>query len=617
MAQAPAHRPPPLAGDRFRRLVESAPDVIFTLSPDGVITSLNPAFQRIMGWPAEEWVGRTFEELLHPDDRRRAREGVRRVLAGDPAPQTEFRVRARDGAYVVVEVTTVPDYVEGVIAGVLGIARDTTLRRRSEERLRLAAAVTNDAIYDWDLVTDRTWWSDAVTRLFGYTPDPEGGGGSWFNAALEPAELDRVMGEIHSAIAAGRDEWSGEYRVRRADGTVADVFDRGHIVYSDSGTPLRMIGAITDMSAAKESERQHGRLRDALMASTVDWTLTFDAIGSPILILGADGRIKRLNRDARVLAGRSAYADLLGLTPAEVGPDEPWATMDRVAITVRDRGTAAAAAVTAAAAGERSWYVAANPVDVPGEEARVIVIGRDVTDLVELQRSLRHTETMSALGSLIAGVAHEVRNPLFAVSATVDAFEARFGVQEQYARYTETLRREVRRLGELMRELLEYGKPPQLGLVDVAVDGIVREALDHSAAPAEAAGVTVRADVPPGIPPVRVDPGRIVQVLVNLLENAVQHTPRGGAVVVRAAVERDARGEWVALRVADAGPGFRPADLPHIFEPFFTRRRGGTGLGLSIVERIVDQHGGSIAARNRPEGGAEVTVRLRPAVRAG
>jgi signal transduction histidine kinase len=102
----------------------------------------------------------------------------------------------------------------------------------------------------------------------------------------------------------------------------------------------------------------------------------------------------------------------------------------------------------------------------------------------------------------------------------------------------------------------------------------------------------------------------MVQVFQNLLENAIQHAPRGGRVAFRA--EPAAEGEPGGLRfvVEDAGPGFEPDDLPHVFEPFFTRRRGGTGLGLSIVQRIVEQHQGEIVAGNRPEGGAVVTVTL-------
>ncbi len=229
---------------------------------------------------------------------------------------------------------------------------------------------------------------------------------------------------------------------------------------------------------------------------------------------------------------------------------------------------------------------------------------------MHLEESLRRTETMSALGSLVAGVAHEVRNPLFAISATVDAFEARFGAQEGYARYTSTLRQEVTRLSGLMHDLLDYGKPPTLDLALTALGPVVARAVAACADLAAAGGVTVTSDVPDKLPPVRLDASRMQQVFHNLIANALQHSPKGGTVSVAAVAVSGETGPCVEVRIEDQGPGFRDADLPHIFEPFFTRRRGGTGLGLSIVQRIVEQHNGAVVARNRTEGGAFTTVRL-------
>jgi signal transduction histidine kinase len=111
------------------------------------------------------------------------------------------------------------------------------------------------------------------------------------------------------------------------------------------------------------------------------------------------------------------------------------------------------------------------------------------------------------------------------------------------------------------------------------------------------------------LPPLAADRKRIVQVFQNLLENALRHSPPGGTVVVL--LEPPAPdGSLVRVAIRDAGPGFAAADLPHVFEPFFTRRKGGTGLGLSIVQQIVEQHGGRVEARNDPAGGAEVVVFL-------
>ena len=103
---------------------------------------------------------------------------------------------------------------------------------------------------------------------------------------------------------------------------------------------------------------------------------------------------------------------------------------------------------------------------------------------------------------------------------------------------------------------------------------------------------------------------RLLIAVQNLIQNAIQHTPKGGEVMVEVEEFESAGGLWARCRFLDSGTGFKAEDFSRIFEPFFTRRRGGTGLGLSIVQRIVEEHGGRVAAGNRPEGGAVMTLEL-------
>jgi signal transduction histidine kinase len=127
---------------------------------------------------------------------------------------------------------------------------------------------------------------------------------------------------------------------------------------------------------------------------------------------------------------------------------------------------------------------------------------------------------------------------------------------------------------------------------------------------AERKRVAVEVDAPASLPTVRVDRGRAVQVLVNLMENAIQHSPEGRPVNIRVESCAPAGVSGVQFRVEDHGSGFQTSDLPRVFEPFFTRRQGGTGLGLAIVRRIVGEHGGTIIPANRSGGGASVSVWL-------
>jgi signal transduction histidine kinase len=228
----------------------------------------------------------------------------------------------------------------------------------------------------------------------------------------------------------------------------------------------------------------------------------------------------------------------------------------------------------------------------------------------KLQVKLRHSETMSAMGSLVAGVAHEARNPLFGISSTLDAMEARFGAREEYGRYQKVLRGEVDRLSKLMRDLLEYGSPPAQQFSIGTVNDVISQAVQSCASLAERMGVGIDKHTDAGNPHIRLNRDRLAQVFLNLVENALQHAPRGSTVTVEVRRRDDNGEQWIDCSVKDSGPGFDPQNLPRVFDPFFTRRRGGTGLGLAIVQRIVEEHKGRIFAGNRPEGGARMTVSL-------
>jgi signal transduction histidine kinase len=235
---------------------------------------------------------------------------------------------------------------------------------------------------------------------------------------------------------------------------------------------------------------------------------------------------------------------------------------------------------------------------------------RTEAERARLETSLRRAETMSAMGALVAGVAHEVRNPLFGVLSVLDAMEARLGEQKELQRYFPMLRDEAGRLTRLMQELMEYGKPPNRELTPGPVQEVLAAALRHNQPAASANGVRLVGRIPEALPPVRLDRDRLFRVFHNLLENAIQHSRPNDEVVLEIRILGNDGERWIECLVADSGPGFSAGDLPHVFEPFFTRRRGGTGLGLSIVQQIAHEHGGDIVAANRLEGGALMTVRL-------
>jgi len=249
------------------------------------------------------------------------------------------------------------------------------------------------------------------------------------------------------------------------------------------------------------------------------------------------------------------------------------------------------------------------------EELREEIAERERAEAAErqLRRELQRTEMLARMGSLVAGVAHEARNPLFGISSTVDAIEARLmrlGSHDTYADHLAVLRREITRLNTLTRDLLEYGKPSGVEIGPAHIEDVLERAMQACRALAERAGVEMSRRVDASVDTVMLDSDRMIQVFQNLLENAIHHSPGGTTVLVDVRPALEENRAWVTCEVIDQGAGINTDDLPHVFEPFFSRRARGTGLGLSIVERIVDLHGGRTAARNGAAGGAVLTVDL-------
>jgi PAS domain S-box-containing protein len=594
----------------LRTLVESAPDGIYTLAPTGEVTSINPALTRLLALDFP-MVGRRFREVVYPEDLPRAADTFARRLAGEVIPPYELRLMRPDGTPVPVEITSSTLSEGGRVTGTLGIVRDITRRKAfelelalREERFRLVTLATQDAVYDWDLVKDAIWWNERAATMFGAAP-PEGSGLEWWKAQIHPDDRDRVIAGLDRTATEGRELWTDEYRFRHASGGWRVLVDMGLYVYDSGRTAIRMIGAMSDITERREAEAEQLRLQEVIRAAALDWTATFDAVPMQVLLLDGELRMRRLNRTARETMGRP-YAELVDRSIREL-EGALWARTVELAAEVRRSGAPVVEQVDDPESG-RSWNVLLAPVAAPDGD-RLVFIARDVTEVTQLQRTLAHERTMSALGALVAGVAHEVRNPLFAISATLDAFEARFGKEPEFTRYTSNLRPEVQRLSALMRDLLEYGRPAVLQPVLADLTPVVRDAVARSERDGAVRAVWIElVTVDP--PPVRHDPGRLGQVVQNLLDNAMVHAPDGTRITVRLGTLQAGGRSWYRLAVEDEGPGFRADDLPHVFEPFYSRRRGGTGLGLSIVERLVGQHGGRVTAENRAEGGARVTILL-------
>ncbi|HYK01568.1 MAG TPA: PAS domain S-box protein [Thermoanaerobaculia bacterium] len=378
---------------------------------------------------------------------------------------------------------------------------------------------------------------------------------------------------------------------------------RVHIepLLDESGNAAGTVGIAFDVTEEKRVSRANSTLLEQLHDAAEEWRETFDSIQAPIVITDDDARVCRMNAAALRLSRFEEYVEAVGQPVETLGSDAIWKELDALARASAGHGEAIS--MQGVDADGRSWDLLASR----SARGQTIIIASDVTELVRMQDKLMRTERMSQMGALVAGVAHEVRNPLFGISATLDAFENQYEMEE-FREYIAALREQVDRMSQLMHELLEYGRPFASVLQPECIAVVVNGSAANAATLARQHQVTLQSTVPPSLVSVPMDRPRMAQVFDNLIANAIQHSRAGGVVSISAEVTAD--GSWARIAVEDRGPGFREDDLLRVFEPFFTRRRGGTGLGLSVVHRIVDEHGGSVVATNRDGGGASMIVTL-------
>lgn len=226
------------------------------------------------------------------------------------------------------------------------------------------------------------------------------------------------------------------------------------------------------------------------------------------------------------------------------------------------------------------------------------------TQLIELSRRV------TALGRLTAGVAHEVKNPLNAMTIHLELLKQKLAAgapEAATAPHVDIISREIRRLDDVVQGFLKFARPEELTFRAVAPGELADEVLKTLAVEANVTGVTLESAITSDVPMIEADPGIFRQALLNLAKNAVQAMPNGGTLTLGAAATKDGR---VEIRVSDTGVGIDPENLAKIFDLYFTTKQSGTGIGLSLVYRTVQLHNGDIDVESTPGVGTTFVIKI-------
>ncbi len=634
----------------LRAIYESAMDGMFVIDTRGRYVDVNPAGCRMFGYTRDEILGADLRLLVSPEH---AEEALAMVpyACREGGRISEACLRKKDGSNIWVEMTVTPLRVNGEELA-LGIKRDVTERKQADEALRRyaerleameqAAAVVNSTL-DLDHVLDHIL--EQVERVVA---------GDTFNIMLVEGDLARI------ARWRGYDDPDWEEHIRalsvaidRYPKLVGMMQTGDAVVVSDTtadpgwvptesqgwlrsyvGAPIQVGGATVGfvnvdgkvpgqfdsedarhlkvfanhaaiaIENARLYQELHGhaeRLEQRVQERTaqfqaqyarLDATLRSTADG--IVVTGAAGDIREANPVANAwLTHTLSPEDAARLREtiqdlACQACDRPEALLELTGLDLELR---------------------ASPLsDLPAEESAAVVAIHDVSELKALDRMKTR---------FVTNISHELRTPV----TTIKLYTYLMGQHpEAWGDYLAPLKKEVDHQAGLVDGILEVSRIDagrlEMEPCATCLNGLARAVVADHRVLAESCGLTLECCPCDPDPTAWVDPGRMTQVLNNLVENSIHYTPEGGEVEVSVGMEEAEGRGWAVVTVTDTGMGIPEEDLPHIFERFFRGEKprqmqiSGTGLGLAIAKEIVELHGGKILVQSQPDRGSTFTVRL-------
>ncbi len=594
----------------YRDLIDSFDDVLVAIGLDGEIRAANRSFAELVGGTFQQIIGHPISEFLQDagsDAHNLIERSMPRFLEKRHwTGVVQIRLKMRQTVHYfdcVIHAMLRNDQVTGMT--VLG--RDITASRRNEARFTELFETLQEGIY---IVTPEDQIVDAnpaLVRILGYESKAELLAKKVSEIFPDDALRRTVRHEVErQPVLEGR-----EVVLVRKDGVPITCLNTAAAVRDPSGKIIRYQGALMDITSRREIERKLHKQQEfahRLVDSFPDLILVLDTklnytFVSPRCreVLGYD-----LAEAAEMkLGGRTHPEDapkLLSLYHDLIAGRKSLGSME---VRVRNKQ------------GEwrRILFNFSPLADEIGKIEGVVLSGRDVTDLKRMEEQLIQAEKLAAMGQMLAGVAHELNNPLTAILGVTELVREREGLDAAMKRQLDLTHRQARRAARIVQNLLEFSRPASPQKKPVDLSSIIERTLQLHEHSLRRNRVECDFTPQPDLPPIVGDANQLIQVFLNLISNAeqaIREVRESGRIQIRIAPA----GRNLVATVQDDGVGIAPEAMPRIFDPFYTTKRpgGGTGLGLSICLSLIREHGGTIQAESLPGGGSAFSVYVPTAI---
>ncbi len=528
-------------------------------------------------------------------------------------------------------ITAGPVYQAGEIIGASVFAHDITEQKRiesqlktSERRIRGLTEAIPHVFYELDPINVKILYvSPAYEDIYGRSLKTiYNDARDWLNA-VHPDDRQKVEAQFTKFMLADEEEYgSQEFRVVRPDGSIRWIHHRAYLMRGDSRDDVHIAGVAADVTAEREA-------RERLRESEQKYRTLIAQASDGIFVAGMDGTHVDVNAAGCEMLGYTRE-EILALNLRDLMTEE-----DLVKAPPRlDRLEKGAAFVTERLLKRKDGSLLPVEVSVKLQpNGLLLAIVRDITERKhseeelrkahdELERRVeertreleaaseayRKTERLASIGTLAAGIAHEINNPLGSILMAADSALYSLDNSEDVEEALRSIKADAKRAGSIVKTVLQFSRQEESHKRPHALGDIARRARDLTRGYAETNEVAVELTIASELPKVVINPTEIEQVLVNIINNAIEASDPGQTITLRITAD-DSN---VRAVLEDRGRGIKPEEIDRVFDPFYTTRHniGGTGLGLSLTHSIVHQHGGSIDVDSVPGEGTRVTVSL-------
>jgi two-component system cell cycle sensor histidine kinase/response regulator CckA len=592
--------------ERFSGFMRNLPGVAFVRDGEGRYLFVNDGWSKASGVPREKALGKTPEDLFPPEVAAEIREEDRKVLSGSDLYWDYYASGfGRTGAHWLSSKFSLPGgSPHGLVGGIsVDVTEQVQAQRNlaeAEERYRTLVQNLGEGVGLVDLDEVFEYANPAAESIFGVS-----------QGKLVGRSLSEFLSEEEFARAVCRTERRGrgesdsyECCITRADGEKRTLSVTASPRTDSKGNflgTLAVFSDVTDLRRQEEALRQSEQRYRTILDEMEEGYYEVDLDGTLAFVNRSFCRI--LQRTQEEIVGRS-YREFMHSAQAErtyrffnavFRTGQPTKTADWEMIRKDGARVAIEASVSP---------IRVSPTRWSGFRGMI----RDVTEHRALEAERARLQNVEMVAKLSAGVAHEVRNPLFAIQVNLEALARKTALEPEERAHLDHVLNHVNRLGDLVRSLLELGQAVAPGeLREMDLGGIVREAcvMVSDGSPGARSRISFRDPARPAT--VLAERKKITLAFAHLLHNAVEASPEGG--MIRIAL--DLSGGDGLVSVSDEGPGIPEEVRETLFEPFVTTRSGHSGLGLALARHYVQSHGGAVTAENNdPPPGATFTVRL-------